>query len=516
MYSPDNQLCKHNTDCGATNSTISAPPATAAQRSHIKKLPWLDGKSSLATSPAASTSPPARSDSQSLSPVSPHPIESPNGSTAILEENDLYTTPAKPHTLRHRGSVSFNFSEGPVPTTARHVPSHVPSAASHGPAKRLSIVSMHDERPRADSLAPIPDHLERTETPVSITKPLSAHAHTSSPPHIVKTVQISPTQPTPKPGPLKCVNPHQLSNTVEGLEGIVQEAVLTAEDTNDPEQVAQLYAIVENAKNAIQGALVDPSENLMMKTSPLAASEYYDGSDCSSDSSVEEVAHIVKPTHPIPVPKHQIKGSESFDWAYNHDGNPKQYTNHSPVLSTNLYNVDRRHSPSRYSTQSPLLLPRQTPQLSPSRIDHVIQPAHTVQDSRGRSQRRDSEPGTRQRRSRKGSHSHHERSISLRRMSRQNHNGFTSYDKSFEEDDLHAAGRPHGIRRNGSSPLERGGGNEHIFNLRRFRRRQPIARNWRTSKKRLTATIACINTALLGIIVGIYVSNGVFKRAECL
>ncbi|OJD35353.1 polyamine transport protein [Diplodia corticola] len=35
-------------------------------------------------------------------------------------------------------------------------------------------------------------------------------------------------------------------------------------------------------------------------------------------------------------------------------------------------------------------------------------------------------------------------------------------------------------------------------------RREPIARNWGTSKKRITATVACINTALVGFLIGVY------------
>ena len=38
--------------------------------------------------------------------------------------------------------------------------------------------------------------------------------------------------------------------------------------------------------------------------------------------------------------------------------------------------------------------------------------------------------------------------------------------------------------------------------------RQPIARNWSTRRKRFTAFVTCINTALIGIIAGIYVSLG--------
>lgn len=41
-------------------------------------------------------------------------------------------------------------------------------------------------------------------------------------------------------------------------------------------------------------------------------------------------------------------------------------------------------------------------------------------------------------------------------------------------------------------------------------RRQPIARNWSTFRKRFTATTACINTALIGLLIGIYVS--IFSR----
>ncbi len=37
-------------------------------------------------------------------------------------------------------------------------------------------------------------------------------------------------------------------------------------------------------------------------------------------------------------------------------------------------------------------------------------------------------------------------------------------------------------------------------------RRQPIARNWSTFRKRFTATTACVNTALIGLLIGIYVS----------
>jgi hypothetical protein len=76
--------------------------------------------------------------------------------------------------------------------------------------------------------------------------------------------------------------------------------------------------------------------------------------------------------------------------------------------------------------------------------------------------------------------------------------GFSQIDTSFDEEDIPA-------KMYGNALTVREQANHHTFSLRRHHRRQPIARNWSTGKKRLTAVIACINTALLGIIVGIYV-----------
>jgi hypothetical protein len=45
------------------------------------------------------------------------------------------------------------------------------------------------------------------------------------------------------------------------------------------------------------------------------------------------------------------------------------------------------------------------------------------------------------------------------------------------------------------------------FSLGRYHRRQPIAREWNTLRKRITATIACLNTVFVGLIAGIYVSE---------
>lgn len=44
----------------------------------------------------------------------------------------------------------------------------------------------------------------------------------------------------------------------------------------------------------------------------------------------------------------------------------------------------------------------------------------------------------------------------------------------------------------------------HGFSLSRSHRRAPIARDWSTSKKRYVATVTCLSTALMGLIIGIY------------
>ena len=44
----------------------------------------------------------------------------------------------------------------------------------------------------------------------------------------------------------------------------------------------------------------------------------------------------------------------------------------------------------------------------------------------------------------------------------------------------------------------------HDFSLSRSHRRAPIARDWSTSRKRFVATVTCITTAFMGLIIGIY------------
>lgn len=77
-------------------------------------------------------------------------------------------------------------------------------------------------------------------------------------------------------------------------------------------------------------------------------------------------------------------------------------------------------------------------------------------------------------------------------------------DEQLPDRDLAGRKLPvdHGIslRRRSHVSLEAG----QRFNLARSHRRQPIARDWSTTRKRFVASVACISTALIGIILGIY------------
>ncbi|KAH0442709.1 hypothetical protein CcaCcLH18_01307 [Colletotrichum camelliae] len=80
----------------------------------------------------------------------------------------------------------------------------------------------------------------------------------------------------------------------------------------------------------------------------------------------------------------------------------------------------------------------------------------------------------------------------------------TGGEANFPERDI--AGRqlhnPRGISLRGKSHVSLRG--VQAFNLPKSKRRQPIARDWSPIRKRAVATVACISTALIGVLLGIY------------
>jgi hypothetical protein len=463
-----------------------------------RKLPWLDGKGaripaapleSETDSPSPSTRPSRSKDSALKAPRSSNgPVPAIRKSSLAVPTKlrkpsvaDSSPSPATRHRLSQirRGSVPYKHPS-PLRTPASHRLS-----VSHAPQKRLSIVPHHDEeleeddfgdvRPRADSLAPVPNHLEWSESSDSMFK---RDVVSSTSPEVVARVQFSPSQPAPTRTAFERVGDRRLSNAIEGLEEMVQEAVEMADETEDRHQVEDIYAIIEDAKAAIQDASEDPMKHLMAKTSPLSASE----------SSPERGTIRLE----IPRAGNNHQAPMSVDWAY-----PRHGKQSNPSASSVSSDTSER-SRSRFGTQSDLLLPPQPAQTAPrDHVDFVLRPI-ARDHSRGRPRRRQKgEPSARvhkHRRLRSPGDTSGSRSGRRQHMT----SGISQYDTSFDEEE--PPPRPYG-----TEMTVREQAHHHTFSRHRHHRGQPIARNWTTGKKRLTAAIACLNTALLGIIVGIYV-----------
>lgn len=296
---------------------------------------------------------------------------------------------------------------------------------------------------------------------------------------------------------------------------MVQEALYIADDTTDHGEVEEIYNIIEDARQAIKEASSDPVGRLVVTSSPLPASDssraWGDSGGCSVDLSpprsgqtpprlpltiqrniIDEPAELV----PSQLQISQRQELASVDWAY---------PPHKGSISSTSSSSRTGQSRSRLSTRSDLLLPPNPAQAaSREHVDYVIRPV-TRDYSRGR-------PNQRVLRKRPVRSDRPHRHHRLRRLSppvrvttskllsqRRSPSSSESspLEESFDEEDLPP-------RQYGETLRVRE--QAHTFSMRRHHRRQPIARDWGTGKKRLTAIIACINTALLGIIIGVYVS----------
>ncbi|KAF1943521.1 hypothetical protein EJ02DRAFT_373362 [Clathrospora elynae] len=527
-------------DTESTKSLIRSKPISLQERpkltprSTAKRLPWLGNKTSRAV-----TSTPL--DGQVSSAEGPC-AESPSSSTRLTYRN-LSVAPApgsagpSTPTVRRKSMAlppqrrPSAVGSSPSPVT-RHRLSQVRRApvapktlsplrtahrasVSHAPQKRLSIVhhddnesgssSLYDARTRANSLAPVPDHLEQSSTSQSSTSdsidiPHDAKRVSKSPP-IVSIAELAPSQPAPGRNAFERIGDRRISNAVEDLEGMVQEAVEIAEDAKNRGQVKEIYDIIEEAKNAVRDASGEP-KYLMTTAAPLAVSE---SSGISRFSSLSDhlappgpLAHVEKNILDNVAPDVKIsmpRASVSYDWAYQH---PKSREKDGPSTSSSTSSSsssDRENErrPSNFGTRSDLLLPKLAQTAPRDHVDFVLRPVGR-EESRGRTRRRITDDTPHKRHRHRRSHN----SESPSRPRRQDRSvAFSETEPSFDEEELPA-------KSYGNQLTVRGQTQHHTFSLRRHHRRQPIARNWSTGKKRLTAVIACINTALLGIIVGIY------------
>jgi hypothetical protein len=507
------------------------------RRTVAKKLPWLDGRNSQGvtiTSPLRSGS-----DSSWYETPSPgtHPSSRKPSTTAAARPTPKPAPTARRKSLakptEHR--VLFVAESSPSPVSRHHLSQarrasavqknlsplkppivHRPST-SHEPQKRLSIVhhptdepeedAYGDIRPRVGSLAPLPDHLERDSTSDSVRMPTQRDGLSNSSPAFL-------TQPVPICSVIRRAGDRVVGNAIEGLEDMVQEAVDIADKTRNQHEVEEIRDIIEDARNAIQEAAEDPAKYLMRTASPLVVSDSSRDTDGVSDFSSQSLydrnrggrispkLRKAPPSAPVPIERNVLDfplqaadpevhpglqhGPLTFDWAYSE---PKS---HSPRRCSTSSSTSSDHA-ERGTRIEPLLPPHPIQTTPRDHIDFVLRPM-TRDHDRGRSPERAT--GDSALRVRKPRH----RSTSRSRRQHPESSGYSQIDTSFDEED-----RPVKIYGNQLAVPDQA--YNHTFSLRRHHRRQPIARNWSTGKKRLTATIACVNTALLGIIVGIYVGG---------
>jgi MFS family permease len=367
--------------------------------------------------------------------------------------------------------------------------------------EELGDSPLYDVRLRTASLAPVPDHLEMSSTSEEIRIPIQHDLeYVSTPPAVISRVHMSPTQPAPVRTVFERVSNRKISNAVEDLEVMVQEAVDVAGFTRDRGQIEEIHDIIEEARDAIHDA--SNPDHLMTTALPLKLSSSSLSSSTSSEFITPPTAvwarNILDDVAPnVPLPPDPPKASVSYDWAYSNRSNPRHGKAVAASSSSSSSSTsDHEASRDDLGTRSDLLLPKLVQAAPRETVDFVLRPVGHRDESRGRSRRRitgNSPPVHSYR------HRHHRSHEHVPRRPEPRDSGFSESIDDEEEDEEVEPAKPYG-----AELTVREQAHHHTFNLRRHHRRQPIARNWSTGKKRWTATIACINTALLGIIIGIY------------
>jgi len=297
----------------------------------------------------------------------------------------------------------------------------------------------------------------------------------STSPAVIARVQISPSHPAPG----------RFNNTIVGLENMVQEAVSIADETDDYHHLEEIHEIIDGARSAVHDASGgDGTRPLMANTAPLGLSS----SSHSASSSSRSSPGRAKP--PLPRRIHDAslqRESTSHDWALHPRGKREHSQSPTSVSASSSGEVSR----SGFSTQGDRLLPPEPAQTaSRDHVDFVLRPMAREQ-SRGRTRLRSRRIHHRHDSSERRSHSNPRRGLD--ETSSSSSSSDTSFDEESSPDKAYA-----------NALSARQETSHHIFSLLRRHRRQPIARNWSYARKRWTALIACLNTALLGIIVGIY------------
>lgn len=457
--------------------------------------------------------------------------------------------------------ISMTFSDPGGPTAIRD--STTSSSAEFQDAVKEFQPNLSDDSPRS-----VPNKIKKISSPYIPTHERSFPSATKA---AKKSVQLSPRASLLKRDLFeRDAKDHQLDDAIDGFEDLVQEAVEMAEDAADQEKMDEVTEIIEGATNALRMASIIPANHFMVVGSPRHVSESsYSSSGVSSISEEStsddrrsssssqtiltraspparvaiSVPHkkdgrrpksehgdvaieieqplptapgtSVSPTPPRFYPK-QSADSVAIDWAYvpARKSEIEQQRKPSSPEGADLYPA----RPSRISMHDNKPLEPEPAQISTHDHENFV--------SRGTKRRHrsgDFEIHRKHRgsRGRDGSHDRRKEDaqgssfLSLdegtrpeRAMRWRSSYGVseTPFDTDLEERFGYTASglnrRP--PRRSTQLSVPDQG---HGFSLHRRHRRQPIARNWGPLRKRITATIACINTSLLGLIIGIYVSG---------
>ncbi|RAR12273.1 fatty-acid amide hydrolase protein [Stemphylium lycopersici] len=530
---------------GTNKSSIRATPAPTTERRKpstrktTKKLPWLDckhshglpatstdgqvsttvgsprsvstdGHHSAANSPLPSTCSPSRQSSSSNAskpPAASKPMVRKQAFVLPVERRCLSATGSSPSpATRHQISEARRMSSASNRAKSFRSTHQTSISQSHEPQKRLSIVHIKEDvdelkdnryRPRAHSLAPVPDHLEQSTTPESDRIPTQGNSSgTLTPPMVLSKASTSLTQLVPAGMAFNHNAKRRISNAVDDLENMVKNTVETAEEAHNRPEIKEIYKIIEEARFAVQGASTDP-RHLMTTALPLEAS-----SSSSPSPKPEHTSPVYVPVnlldHVAPnvqLPPDLQRGSVSYDWAYPIQAHGEKES--SSISSRSSYDRENEQAGTDLEPRGGLLIPKLVQAAPREHVDFVLRPVDR-DESRGRSRRRiKDEYGAHQHRHRHRRHRSLERVPLVKPRCDQNDSGFSEIDTSPDAE--YPPAKPYG-----HELAVREQAHFHTFSLRRPHRRQPIARDWSTGKKRLTATIACMNTALLGIIVGIY------------
>ena len=450
-----------------------------------------------------------------------------NDKPLIVDENPSPKAPVGPEKI----------SSLQGPNVASPLSPERPVSASLQPIRSRKVTMTPDDMPQQQanrnhsiSVQPIKS---RTNS-----RPLNENAPGD---HDIKPVSKTPTALQPAA--------QSLHESIEDLETLMQEAMRLAEDAAQQGKLSEVPAILDEARFALHRASVVQAQQEKAMTEHMSPSESSIISCCSSCSSLDPSRSKVVPRRPTIIRARSTNhGASSIDQPsfgsgpqaiWDEDWPHHRFDQHSNAVDWAYSRQDRpsgimakgksRQEPTNGATEACDL---QTNTSGPQEASCLIQRSQLTRGDVREYIRQNSQPPyvprtsslPKQRRvGLEGANSPEPEAPSAmlpapapsaasfpapaevptnRNNSRAPTQGESTEnwgrDKYDERDYIKTAdilkGKNHVTLKEG----------EH-FSIHHGHVRQPIARNWSSSRKRFTAVITCLNTALVGVLIGIYV-----------